>query len=229
MKPICSILLPTRNRPQQLQETIASFLDLAKWPERVEILVRIHENDSDTRYWALGNKRARVITGDDEDGYGSVYKFNNCLAAMSNGEWIWCGTDDAVMLTPHWDLILASHLPFPAEGCLLLTPTIVNIPERRIPVLSRGLYRVLGHVGLSPHCDCYLDALANFAGIRRTVEIRLKDHQSPDVAVRNVKQTWDQYRSEESAFCFTLDKLKIKAVIGKDLGQWTPKLAPELS
>jgi len=201
------------------------------FPERVEILVRVHDNDDETLQWAsTRDKKIRVVIGDTEDGYGSLHKFINCLAAVSNGDWLWCGSDDVKMITQNWDSILQSELPAPKETCRIVTAQVVNMPNTRTTIISRAFYNALGHCGLTPHCDCYIDALAHFAGIRVPIGIQIQDMHTdsvPYVVPRDVEKTWAEYRSQKSAHCFNMDKLKLGAILKKDLGNWTTSHAPE--
>lgn len=227
MTPICSVLMPTRNRPELLQDSIDSFLQLAFHPQQVEIIVRVHDDDYGTLAWAgRRDRKVRVVIGDTEQGYGSLHKFMNCVAAMSDGDWLWPAGDDSRMLTAGWDRLLREHTLMPRETCTVLLPTVTNFPGRRYLVLSRGFYRALGHMGLTPHCDCYIDSLSHFAGVQEHIDIELEDMRPPYVSERDVPKTWAEYRSKESAHCFDVDKRKLGAVLGKNLGTWTTSDAP---
>lgn len=232
MTPICSVLVPTRRRRALLATVIESFLDTAASPDRVEILVRVHEDDQSTMEWVTWPraKQVRVMIGDTEDGYGSIYKFLSCLAVMANGDWIWMGSDDTVMLTQGWDRILEECLGAQkaVDTCRMVTPLIVNCPQSTIPILSRGYYHALGHVGVCPHEDCYIDTLAHFAGIKSKVAIQTKNDNPEWTAARDIKKTWARYRSAETARLFEMDKRKLSAVLGRKITEkWTPLDAPE--
>ena len=229
MNPICSILIPTRLRSSILQETLDSYLNNAASPDRVEVIVRVHDDDPETLEWAkTRNKKIRVVIGDTEDSYGSTFKFINCIAAVSNGDWLWPAADDHRCLSRDWDNVLAGWLPEPRKACVLLTAKVVNWPNGRIPIMSRGLYRVLGHYGLTGFADTYLDSLTHFAGIQVTSGLEVRDMILPPMVPRDVMTWWKQYKGEENAHCFNVDKKKLGAILGKDLGDWTTSSAPEL-
>ncbi len=230
MSPLVSVMIPTRSRIESLTKTIASFLEMAAAPDRVEILVRVHEDDPATRTWAEGrDKRIRVVMGDTEQGYGSIHKFINCLAAVSNGDWLTSMSDEFTMLTQGWDELVRQQPLNPRKECRLLTAKIRHWPESRIGIMSRGLYRAVGHFGMTEFCDSYIDSLTHFAGIQVPVPIELQEGAQGPVLPRDRQRTWSQdYRSQETADCFAMDKIKLGAVLGKPITvKWTPLDAPD--
>lgn len=228
MNPVCSLLIPSRNRVEALQATIASFLSMAAEPARIEVIVRLHDDDSASLAWALKrDKTVRVVVGDTEDGYGSSDKFLNCIAAVSNGDWLIGLADNVTMLTKGWDALLMDRLPEPRKECLLLTARVLELPTNRIPIMSRGLYDVVGDRGHTEHADSYVDALAGLAGIREPIEIVLSKPGAPNVCARDRVKTWAQFRGPEVAHQFAVDKLKLAAVLGRPIADpWTPSDFP---
>lgn len=229
MKPIISVLIPTRNRMAYLCESAVSFFEKADDPARIEMLVRVHASDNLSQNWVSRSQLPiRMIVGDDADGYLSIHRFVNCMAAMARGDWLWAGSDDAKIISPGWDTELLKASENPKRECLLVNPHVEDLPNWKIPVLSRGLYDAIGTCGETAHCDCYLDALTHFAGIQRRVPIQVyKWPNLPWCASRDLGESWKEYRSHESAERFNLDKIKLGAVLGKDLGKWTTSDAPE--
>lgn len=231
-KPICSVMMPTCRRLQSMLRTVASFLELAKDPGRVEIIVRVHQDDPETMAWALGKPNGvRVVMGDTEEGYGSIDKFINCMAAVSNGDWLWPAGDDHTMLSKDWDEVLARRLERPREELLLYMAKVMNWPNGKVPVMSRGLYRALGHCGHTGFCDCYVDSLTHFAKLQEYSGLEVRDEGLPPPADRSCPTwmaNWAIYRGEENAHCFEMDKRKLGAVMGKPITvKWTPREAPE--
>jgi hypothetical protein len=222
-------MIPTRLRAAVLQETIDSYLSRADNTDRIEVIVRVHDDDPETLEWVkTRDKKIRVIIGDTEDSYGSTFKFINCMAAVSNGDWLWPGADDHRLLSQDWDKVLAGWLPEPRKTCLLLTAKVVNWPNGRIPIMSRGLYRVLGHYGLTGFADTYLDSLTHFAGLQVSSGLEVQDKNIAPMVPKEVMKWWTQYKGDENAHCFNVDKIKLGAVLGRDLGNWTTSNAPEL-
>ena len=228
MTPLVSVLIPTRGRVAALQRTLASFWERALDPTRVEMIVRAHEEDEETRAWALGrDKRVRVVIGDTEKGYGSTDHYINCLAAVSNGDWLWPCADDHSVQTTHWDEVLAKRLREPRRAHALLTAKVVNWPDGRIPIVSRGFYRLLGHMGHTGFADCYLDSLAHFAGITEVSGLEVRDEGLPPTGDRATMENWAVYRGDENCWCFEQDKQKVGAVLKRKMAAWTPREAPE--
>jgi len=229
MRPICSLLIPTRHRVEALQRAVASWWAMADAPERVEIIVRVHEDDPETLAWAEGrDRRVRVVVGDTEEGYGSSDKFLNCIAAVSNGDWLMGLADNVTVLTRRWDTVLKDRLAEPRKECLLLTARVLELPSNRIPIMSRGLYDVVGDRGHTEHADSYVDALAGLAGIREPVEIVLSKPGAANVCERDRVKTWAEFRGDEVAHQFKVDKVKLAAVLGRAIDDpWTTSDMPE--
>lgn len=224
--PTCSILLPSRNRVQLLKAAIDNFLDTASDPSRVEIIVRVHDDDPETLAWVKDRPRGiRFVVGDTDDSYGSMSDYVNSIAAVSKGDWLWPAPDDGKVQTQGWDKILEARLADPRHACLalwtLLQPSQLNI-------ISRGLYRAVGLVGMTEHCETYMQSLAKVAGILETVDINYPHFHIPSTAPRDRKKTWAEFRGEEVSRCFNLDKLKLGAVLGRPITDpWTPSMLPD--
>ncbi len=225
MTPICSILLPSRNRPQALQVAIDNFLATASKPHLVEIIVRVHDDDEETLAWAKKRpKSIRVIIGETGDSYGSMSDFINCMAAVAKGDWLWPAPDDGRVRTQGWDTILAERLPEPRRTCLLLGS---SFPPSQLCIVSRGLYNAIGRFGMTEHGDTYAFSLARAAGIEEFIAIDYQHLKMPPSGPRDRPKTWAQFRGEEVARCFNLDKLKLAAVLGRPINDpWTTSMAP---
>jgi len=231
MNPLCSLLIPTRGRPESLQGAIDSFLGKASEPHRVEVVVRVHEDDVPTSWWTGSrDKRIRVVMGDSAEGYGSMDKFLNCIAAVAEGDWLFGVADDFRMLTQDWDRIIEARLKHPRQELRVLTAKVVGWPNSRIAIMSRGLYHAVGHMGRTEYADSYMDSLTHFAGLQEAVPILMEHFQGglPPPVPRDRAKTWAVYRSHETAHDFRVDKTKLGAVIGRPITEkWTPLNAPE--
>lgn len=223
MHPVASILIPSRNRPEVLKETVRTFFSQADDPSRVEVLVRLHSSDT-ASLDLVRRYPVRTVVGNDPGSYRDLYKYANCLAALADGDWLWCASDRNRVVTKGWDTLLAQR---DAARCQMLYPSIVGSPGWRVPIVSRALYTALGHVGLSPHCDCYVDSLAGLLGALNPVPIETVQVDCGYTAERDVWATWAEYRSEATSKLFAIDKAKLEAVCGISLGAWLPCHAPE--
>lgn len=222
---VYSFLIPSRNRPETLDETIRSILARTKNPNRVEFLIRLHVSDAASVAWACCTELPiRLVMGDDGDGYGSIGDFVNCLAAVARGQWLLPWSDRNRMVTEDWDQRLEVH---DASSPLVLYATADNSPRQRIPMLSRQLYAILGHAGRTGHSDCYLDMLADLAGILRPSGIVVSGAQVRWATSRDIAATWRAYRSEETARLFDLDKVKLGACLGRTMHPRSTRDLPE--
>lgn len=225
MPPVISMLVPSRNRSHLIDETLHSFLDMADDPSRIEIMVRLHASDADSLRWAVETKLpVRVVIGDDADGYRSISNFVNCLAAMARGSWFGLWSDENRIQTKGWDTLVSAH---DARECHILYARVLNNSGQIIPFISRRLYEVLGHAGQTAHCDCYLNSLGQLADVVDYLPIETKMGPNARVAERDIWATWREYRGEECARLFDIDKIKLGAYLGRALGSWSTRDAAE--
>lgn len=227
--PVVSVLIPTRGRVARLEKTLAALWAKATDPTRVEIIVHVHEDDPETRAWAeRRDKRVRMVMSDTAGGYGSVYKYINALASVSDGDWLMTMSDEYTILTEGWESILHKRLAQPRKECLLLTAKVTAWPDSRSAIMSRGLYHAIGHMGMTEYGDCYIDSLTHFAELQEKSGIEYEEGAMGAVCPRNRMKTWGEYRSRAVADCFEMDKKKLGAVLGKSITvNWTPLDAPE--
>lgn len=102
---ICSVLIPSRARPDRLRKTIRSIRDTSRATD-VEILVRLDDDDrsSLTEVDDLTREHgAIVLVGPRRKGYESLGTFYAELATIARGSWIWIMNDDAHVADPSVD------------------------------------------------------------------------------------------------------------------------------
>lgn len=179
-----SVLLPTRNRPELLDRSIHSLLDLATLPLRIEILLAV---DPD----AVADLPAcveygTVWTAPERYGSARMQEYYNGLARMAHGASLMIWNDDATMLTRGWDSIVRSS---PADGCLWLDhmgtgPDHCNM----FPIWPKAWTDRLGRItDGSPRVDTWIQEVAEIMGRQVRVPIQVQ-HVSPD------DQTWREGR-----------------------------------
>lgn len=209
--PLVSLLIPSR-RPdnRMLNDTIASFLSRADHPERVEILVRLDEDQQNRR----DGIAAKVLVGPRFRGYRDLHVFYNELAAASTGDWLWMMNDDAHMETTGWDTALARIVHRNQAGVTELWPKTrvrggeIHYWSNDFPVVSRGFYRVLGHFSQSPLNDCYVRLLALAGGFEQECAV-VVNHQYLNEA--NGKQARDDHYSAEMQRLVDEDRARFQA------------------
>lgn len=162
-----SILLPTRDNPEQLDAHVAQLLASAHDPSSVELIVRADDDDLDTIAVAKAFAHATVLAGPRFEGYSSLHLMYADCAAASHGEWLWLWNDDAEVFTPSWDRAIAS---LPRECWLAKfnerdTDTPANFRPPIFPIFRREYYVALGHVSLHPCNDSWVHQTMEMAGI----------------------------------------------------------------
>lgn len=111
---ICSILIPSRMRPEKLEKMLESIYSSTN-SERFEVLVRLHKNDAKTIGSFMGPldeedflidnpvwKTDGVYDGqfgakffiDEPMEYKDLYLMYGFLASKARGEWLWILNDD---------------------------------------------------------------------------------------------------------------------------------------
>jgi hypothetical protein len=99
--PLCSVLIPSRARPERL---LAAIRSVWSTPD-VEVLVRLDSDDLTattpdltTNHTLIDELEAigvRVLVGERKSGYDSLIHFYAELSAIATAPWIWIMNDDA--------------------------------------------------------------------------------------------------------------------------------------
>lgn len=143
-KPVISVLMPTRSRPELCHASASSMLGLAKHPELVEFVLRRDLGDT-SKYLALPN--STWLAGPSQ-GYAGLHEYYNECAAVARGAWFVVWNDDCVMRTPAWDEHIAKlHHSGSAPMAMF---------HGHFPTLHRRWYEATGRVAASPHADTYI-------------------------------------------------------------------------
>ena len=169
--PLISVLLPTRGRPASLRSTTARLFDLAELPDRIEVLLAVDPDDNSVPAAALPAGRVRVWVAPERYGYCGLHHYVNHLAAMATGRWLLLWNDDAMMLTDHWDTVVARHeetVIWPEHNDRAAAKC--NI----FPLWPRRWSQHIGHVSLNAHCDMWVQSVGNrvgHPGVRNELEV----------------------------------------------------------
>jgi glycosyltransferase involved in cell wall biosynthesis len=115
-----SVVMPTRKRVAFLKKSISSILDLAKTPEKVEILLRIDNDDEETitcykEEEIFRNENIKAYVG-ERLGWNYIWLYYTFLFKKSVGDIIIPFGDDYYMTTKHWDEFL---LPYKDKVCFI--------------------------------------------------------------------------------------------------------------
>lgn len=112
MTPLCSIICPTRGRPDMLRRCITSLVEGCDDVSRIEIILRIHTDDFPTLAMIPELVRmgpVRIAIGHPLNGYGDLSRFYEEGIALAKGTWIWVMNDDVICETKGWDRMLAGE------------------------------------------------------------------------------------------------------------------------
>lgn len=162
-----SVLLPSRGRPAALAESIASLRGNTG-KRSVEILVAADPDDPDTITAAERLAVDYLWVAPERYGYGRLHEYVNTLAQHAAGEWLMLWNDDARMLTPHWDTIVARQEPG------VLWPQSNDVDGcNTFPLWPRAWTTTLGHVSLSPHCDTWIQQIGHTLNQQRRIPIEI--------------------------------------------------------
>jgi hypothetical protein len=130
-------------------------------PDRIEILIAIDPDDKSALDAGLPAGRKRVWMAPERYGYAGLHHYVNHLAAMATGTWLFLWNDDAKMLTPHWDKVVAEHeetIIWPEHNDRICWEC--NI----FPIWPRRWTHHVGHVALNAHCDTWVQDVGNLLG-----------------------------------------------------------------
>lgn len=162
-----SVLLPSRGRPELLRDSLRSLQDRAESPKRLEVLVRLDEDDTarcDYPYddAEFGSVDVRYLIG-PRHGYAGLHLYYNELAQAAVGDWFLLWNDDASITTANWDIYVLEHS---TGGPFVLNFTAV--PQEGgmnlFPCLNRAFYQAIGHISLSPAIDTWIQDVSRSVG-----------------------------------------------------------------
>lgn len=163
-----SVLLPSRGRPESLIDSIGSLRVMADDAPTVEVLVAADPDDPDTVKASL-KARARCWVAPERYGYHRLHEYVNELARQAAGEWLLLWNDDARMLTQGWDTRAREGRPG------VLWPAHNGSPFLNVfPIVHTTLVEAWGHFSLSPHCDSWVQDVADAAGAHHRIDVEVR-------------------------------------------------------
>lgn len=192
--PAVSVMIPSRGRPQQLKRAIDSLYQKARNPEKVEVVVRIDDDDQKTlEFLASATFPALVLCGPRRRGYLDLHHFIHEMAAAAQGKWLMAFNDDAVVISQNWDRyfhctiiedevenLKDSAKQYFLDDIWLLQPMVVGRYEsNEFFAVTRRTFEILGHLSLNMGMDLWLDAI--FKTLHRVMRVHLLiEHETKD-------------------------------------------------
>lgn len=185
-----SILVPSRERPELLMESLRSLGD-----RDVEFLIRLDEDDPLLESYA---DIPHTIIGPGY-GYSGLMSYYNELAARATGDWVMLWNDDCIMQTPDWVDVVAQY-----QGKLAVLNPNTNHDNWKIdmnvfPIIPRKIIELLGHMSLSIHVDSWLEFVGRAVGINVRVPITIC-HDRFDLTGNNGDSVYAGRRYESELF-----------------------------
>ena len=173
-RPDISLIVPTRNRPEPLQQFLTSIQRTAKRPERLEIILVV---DDDATCDTTGFPRLKIWQTIGPPGR-TMGELNRAGYAASHGQLVMLLNDDVVVRTHGWDrTVLACFKRFPDPVALVhVNDTLIRDYLCTFPILSRAYCELIGGIcpaeyeryRIDDHIEDIFNILA-FLGVRRTV------------------------------------------------------------
>jgi len=157
-----SILIPSRNRPQELRTALNSF-GLAK--HGLEALVWLDNDDPQLNTYKkfFGSDSNVRLFIQKRVGYHKTYEMLNFLCTKAKYDWIFQFNDDAYMENPDWFSVFTD---FVREFEPANQPVVLNIWGQGeiilnlFPIVSRKFINLLGYYTMYPVCDDWVRMVA---------------------------------------------------------------------
>lgn len=178
-----SLLVPLRGNPGRRDRLWAS---LRRTAPDVELVIRLDDDDAETRAWALTlEPRPAIVTGGRLNGYASLPRFFNEMAAVASGDLLMCGNDDMIFETPGWPAqYLARANQYP-DGVFDIGCDTYPSGVFPFSVVSRAVTRALGFLNDERlmYSDIFLrDVMGRFGRLLFLPHVLIK-HEDPDHGV----------------------------------------------
>jgi hypothetical protein len=183
-----SILLPTRKRISLLKKSVASLIDNAKNPEKLQFLFGVDDDDLGTLEHLKREKYPnKTVLKFKRAGYENLHVYNNSLAAYAQGTWIMFFNDDAIMKTKHWDSKIEEVKTF----SVLRVQEQTGHPYSIFPIFPWDWFRCLDHISLHGQNDAWISEIAYMLGIMKDVDIEVT-HDRADITGNNNDTTFQE-------------------------------------
>jgi hypothetical protein len=155
---LLSVLLPTRERPEQLVSSVSTLLDFARYPEQVQVCYASDSDDPDTAKAISHLSRSQdVHYVMPRLGYDRLHEYCNALTAEATGTWTMMWNDDALMCSPQWDDELAT-----VDPRVILNPmTSHGSTSVLFPIVPSRFVKAVGHWSLNAHTDSWWELIGH--------------------------------------------------------------------
>lgn len=189
-----TILLPTRKRVNTLKKSIESLIKTSKYPDRLQFLFAVDEDDLDTINFLKNTSYPNqgLITFKPM-GYENIHKYNNTLALYAHGKWLMFFNDDALMTTYNWD---AKIMDRGSNFRVLRVKEQTSHPYAIFPIFPRDWFMLLDHISLHGQNDAWISEIAYSLDIMRDIDIEII-HDRADITGNNNDETFQARKYNE--------------------------------
>lgn len=191
-----TVMFPTRGRPASLELSLKTLIGNALDVSRLEIMLGIDRDDTETIDHVLTTIRPWLDTVGcrytflqfDRLGYTQLHRYINEMVKHAAGDWFFFYNDDAVMETKHWDQVVMDHGD---EFCLIRTETNHDHPYAIFPILPREWIEIVGHFSLHQLNDAWVSQVGWMLDIVKTVPVMIT-HERFDLTGNNKDSTFSE-------------------------------------
>jgi len=196
MKPILTVLIPSRYRFDRLVSCIDSFVNLASDKNNVEFIVKFDCDDTES-YSRINEIRTDInikfIVSDRLEGYNSLHTYANYMYKLATGSWIMFSTDDAQILTKEWDLIL----PNQPDEMVCLSPKENGKNSDVFPIITLESCKIFDMFCGNHAQDRWINQIYIDAGAMLDIDIEFKhyclnDKSNEDRRINVLPDDWNE-------------------------------------
>ena len=214
MSYLVSVMVPSRQRENDLLKSLESLYSKASDPSRIEALIKIDHDDvhgyakvkQEMEDITQGNYQ--LLVSSRKEGYWSLHHAWNSLARLSTGEFLYLWNDDVFMETQDWDNIVQEYV---GKICVIQGSHRLNVGDQTsFPLVHRAIPETCGFLSPTPFNDTYIHDFAAMLGIEvyddriQTTHNRLGDDKTfiegaaTSLDQGSIFKGWlARYRSEE--------------------------------
>lgn len=187
-QPICSFLVTSRNRPNDVRRLVESIAKTARKDANYEVILRVCYDDHQTIKMArelFSICVFRMLVSWPLNGYDSVGFFIQELARLACGRWSWMVGDDCELKGDPWDYHMANisdeRYVIEPHWTVLNTSGYEHVPHGPFPCLPTWWLRKIAPL-LNVPVDRRIEDLAKAAGMETAwlPEVQLVHHNPPE-------------------------------------------------
>ena len=209
-----SLLFPARGRFEKTKDVIESAYDMSRFPDEVETIIRIDEDD--TELVGQLDKMPRLpglkfIIGDRMKGYASLYSMVNELCGHANGDLMLLWSNDVWFKDKGWDEMYRDNWSKDDINIIHTARDEHNVFGTQFPMITRRVYELLGHYALHTSIDDYITWVGIRAGCGTYSKVLVFHDRIYDDVVAEEKETAIAEISMKSDFMSSEVQGKVRA------------------